>query len=339
MVEMKKTLIIHVGMEKSGSSSVQKTMNKNQTLLNESGYFYLGLMLEEFSSKLFNWQNIRGWTSFIAGDKEKHNKELIHLFNEINVNLSKNIHTLIWSNESLFNSVEFIEPTLNWLKTIFNIKVIGYVRKPDEWIQSAYLQWGIKHKTYTGPLKTFSEWVSSKSSPVIPFILRWKVLCEEVNFYDFGVVKNITNHFLFESIGIPTNKNIEIVRYNDTPSPAQLALFSLYNSSFNGEVLPYRIESLLNMNSIVSDKNSTQEFKDLVPSKEDLNAYCDSVKDDFKELQKVLVKSNYTFNKLNEPNLKKFDYTQSDINLELLKLCISMSERISDLEKNRGDDK
>lgn len=329
---MKRKLIIHVGMEKTGTSSIQLTSQQNIEQLKVNGISYLGLMLDKTPKKIFDWQNPRGWTQCITLDKKRFNRELVHLFNEIDNSTDDKIHTFLWSNESLFNRLHFIDIAIDWLNKNFDLHVVGYVRKPDAWIQSAYLQWGIKHKTYKGSMKSFAEWTGDKNFPALEFVTKWKMAVLNTSFYNFDSVRNITEHFFLECLNLKTDK-IDVMRLNDTPTAAQLALFTLFNSSFNEEVLPYRIEKLFNSNSICTDKETLEELSNLVPNQEELDRYCDSVSEETKALNSLLVYSDTKLSHSNEGyKLKKVEYNQSSINLELFKLCLSMSERIDKLE-------
>ena len=70
--------------------------------------------------------------------------------------------SLIWSRESL-SSYPFVKD----IERVRMIKdglpaarrrVVIYLRRQDEYYRSAYLQWTIKHKTYSGPTPRFDQW-------------------------------------------------------------------------------------------------------------------------------------------------------------------------------------
>jgi hypothetical protein len=329
----KRKLIIHVGMEKTGTSSIQYTAKRNVNNLKGKGIFYLGLMLEEFEVKKFHWQNVRGWRDFISQGENIANREIVSLFNEINDKLPDSYHTLVWSNESLFNRIDFLRAALGSLTEKFTVEVICYIRKPDAWIQSAYLQWGIKHKAYSGTMKSFSEWVQHRSFPVLEFVNKWKKITLSSCFYNFDNIENITEHFYLEYLNLSPTE-FDIVRLNDTPTPAQLALFTLFNSSFNEEVLPYRIENLFSKNMIPVGPNSPVELSDLVASQAELDRYCESIASETQTLDTLFENPDtQSISGTRTYKLKDLSYNQPSINLELLKLCLSMNERIEELEK------
>jgi hypothetical protein len=69
---------------------------------------------------------------------------------------------LIWSRESLSSSffvedIECVRMVKNGLPALRHHIVI-YLRRQDEYFRSAYLQWGIKHKTYSGRTVGLDEW-------------------------------------------------------------------------------------------------------------------------------------------------------------------------------------
>src|SRR3546814_15994242 len=70
----------------------------------------------------------------------------------------KVVHTLLWSNESFFDRNAQILEAFALLRDELDVTVVAYIRRHDSWARSAYMQWGLKHKTYTGRLKSFREW-------------------------------------------------------------------------------------------------------------------------------------------------------------------------------------
>lgn len=216
---MKRRLIIHVGMGKTGSTSIQMSLRSNEDLLEKMGVKYLGLMLENVNlPKEYSWQHSGGWHTLLRLGNEKSTEELVEAFAYVNDTLSSAISTLIWSNESLFFDFEQVN-AVKILEKIYDIHVIGYIRRPDDWISSAYLQWGVKHKTYTGPLQSFRQWSKVLPYTVAPRIDFWKSLFDRSDFFNFNAVGDVTRHFLEKSIPASSHE-IEVQRSNDTPPPA-----------------------------------------------------------------------------------------------------------------------
>ena len=56
---------------------------------------------------------------------------------------------MIWSNETFLGNDAIVFPAVQRLTEagVGALRIVAYVRRPDAWAQSAYLQWGIKHKT------------------------------------------------------------------------------------------------------------------------------------------------------------------------------------------------
>ena len=97
---MKRKLIIHVGMEKTGTSSIQLTSQQNIEQLKVNGISYLGLMLDKTPKKIFDWQNPRGWTQCITLDKKRFKHEFRAVFNS-------SLLSILFVDKYSFNSFSF----------------------------------------------------------------------------------------------------------------------------------------------------------------------------------------------------------------------------------------
>src|SRR5690554_5696112 len=100
----KRKLIIHVGMGKTGSSSIQQTFAKNKEFLASNGVAYLGLMMEHLPlPNQYEWRRVMGWVNLIKMPREEADQGLAHMLKIADDRLPKDLHTLVWSNESFFN--------------------------------------------------------------------------------------------------------------------------------------------------------------------------------------------------------------------------------------------
>ncbi len=154
---MKKRCIIHIGMPKTGSTSIQRTLYKN---LNDPAFFYAGLgnknhgkliaslFLEK--GKLYPAYRKEGYTS---EDIEKVNKKTKKRLTEsINSSIAD---TMIISGEGLAAALSF-EELINMRdflhKYFHNITIVAYVRPPGAFA-SSHLQQKVKGGLYDFDLK------------------------------------------------------------------------------------------------------------------------------------------------------------------------------------------
>ena len=233
-------LIVHIGAGKTGSTSIQSTLRENDKLLRSKKVLYLGLMLERTQFKLFDWQR----TSSVVMDfhqlsSKDATEQLLQVFRPIiNDAKSEGIHTLIWSNESLLGSNHNFLGALQQLTSEdIDVEILVYVREYASWAKSAYVQWGIKHKTYSGKLKTFHEW--SKSN-LPSFYRQMKDIVELMPNTLYVRNMNATNDVVIDFLHY-ANINIEgiqIYRDNDSPKNEELFLRALYNGKYKGSMGP-----------------------------------------------------------------------------------------------------
>jgi len=319
-------------MGKTGSSSIKFALKANKPLLTKNGIKYLGLMLEHTDEKLYEWQNIHGWPTFKREMKDEANNQLIGSFKHIEKTLSPQITQLIWSNETLFVNHEFISPTLLFLKEIFDVQVIAYIRRPDAWITSAYIQWGIKHKTYKGPLKRFKQWVNSRPFSLAPYMQQWTSMFSQTHFYNFDMIGDVAQHFVQEVIKIDS-EDIIISQKNVTLPPAAVALFAYYNSCFERQVHPREIESLLRKSGVLDTNNPLGNINNYLPKKEDIRSYLDKSVSDLKDINKILKGIGEPEIDTSEIRFNEFNAKQVDVNRALLQLIVYLSNRVNRLER------
>ena len=127
---MKRNLIIHFGVHRTGTTALQKTLKYNQKYLASQGVLYPDLGYKGDHAKI-------AW-GLIKQKKGNHTITPEWLIEAINKETSNNIHTIILSHED-FAQVDNYE----WLKTlskIYYIEIVIYLRRQDLWLESWYNQ-------------------------------------------------------------------------------------------------------------------------------------------------------------------------------------------------------
>ena len=66
--------------------------------------------------------------------------------------------TFILSNEGLFGEGgSALKIFIDEIGRQSDLKIIAYMRPVREWLPSAFAQWGVRHKTYEGPIQPFRQ--------------------------------------------------------------------------------------------------------------------------------------------------------------------------------------
>lgn len=123
---MKKiNLILHFGVHRTGTTTIQGFLKQNANKLIDEGFLYPHMG--------FDYKHVRVSWGIKSGRLNA--KKVIEL---IDSELSPNIHTVILSHEDFS-----IIPKLGWLKRLkdkFDVKAVFYLRRQDEWLESWYNQ-------------------------------------------------------------------------------------------------------------------------------------------------------------------------------------------------------
>lgn len=134
-----KTLFLHIGTHKTGSTSIQSVLTKEKEKLKEEGIYYLGGFRE-----LSKPMKVR--TEYDEDHVRKFQKKVKE---SINQSKFSNPHTYIASNEnwsgSTLNAYDNAALNAKILRDIFknfdfNIRIIVYLRRQDSFIESVYAQ-------------------------------------------------------------------------------------------------------------------------------------------------------------------------------------------------------
>lgn len=327
-------LIVHIGAGKTGSSSIQKTLSANHAPLKSKGFAYIGLMGEEAPHKSYPWQKAGGWPDLLANGRLQAQQQLQKMLTQTILSLSESGYAgAIWSNESIFGNDDLVIPVLKELEKLgVRVKIIVYIRRHDAWIRSAYLQWGIKHKTYNGPVKPFAEWRKTQrlnfSGGLKPWLdMKW----EDVAVRNFDTCGDVVLDFLrYYSL---QGSDIIVRRENETPNATALALWAIYNSQIKEKVLPIQLQKLLNQAGLLGKAPVTCDFSELLPKPEDIEAIKEEAATDRQRINEV-------FRAFSQPEMettplaaKEMVVTQNHINAALLLMIKKQHDQITVLTK------
>jgi len=328
--------IFHIGAGKTGSTSIQKTLQRNRIALKKNGIYYLGMMLNQNIKILkYKWQTHPAGSnieSFHKLEEEETTRQLLDVLAPV-VRKAKeeNIHTLIWSNESFFGRNYHFTKALEQLRDDFgiNIEIVVYVREYASWIYSSYIQWGIKHKTYTGAVKPFKEWSAQYNTSFYKPIHRLMRKTDlKVIVKNMSAKKDVVSDFL-EYAGIDPS-TLRLERENISPSNEEIFFRSVYNSMFDSKVFIKAYNENVG-NRIQQEVTVAEYFSSLVPDKKTVEELCKNTDKDRKQLNRLLVENGEV--PIDEcGKSRKNTLDESKVIMMLTQVVFDLSKRIEVLE-------
>ena len=226
-------LILHVGMGKTGTSSIQKALEANQAGLKAQKAHYLGMWFDFVDPRFHGIMGMRDVFDQTPEALEEFAGATVESLREIEAR--DEIDTFILSNEDLFGKIRKLDPFLSVLKRHLDLSIVIYVRDIHSWLPSAYAQWGIHHKVQKGPVKTFAEDAPRLVKTYRALALWQEKHGEHISFRKYDKSKDVVED-LAEAIG----KRLEPApaRHLERGEPVELLLRAAFNTRFQGEVFP-----------------------------------------------------------------------------------------------------
>ncbi len=162
-----KKLYLHIGTEKTGTTSIQHTLFTNRAFLEKSGYHFLQCAGKKNNraipasciadSRPDEFLRDRGVNSIEA--RRKFRQELLHTFTLEIESLPPSVHSVIISSEffhSRNNALDEVENVYDFLSPFFSkIKVICYLREQSK-VSTSHYSTALKSNTY----EDFAPWVN-----------------------------------------------------------------------------------------------------------------------------------------------------------------------------------
>lgn len=328
-------LIVHVGHGKTGSSSIQQSLKVVRDRLGQQGVHYLGLMLEYAQTEQRKpWQSESGSGLFFDQmDAEQASAELLAVLeSEVEQLRTAGIKRAIWSNEWLLERSQRVLPVLKALEERgLEIEIQCYVRRHDKWIQSAYAQWGLKHKSYTGQVRAFENWLpvfGSRDFRFAPAISLWDTFGDNLRLFNFDAVDDVVQHFL----SVNKITEIESKTENVSPDPVTMCAQAVFNSMKQDEVLPSAyatIERLLRRHEQII--SYTPPLNELFPSADALASLVRERADDIAKVNVLLAKSGEPLLSFESPPKLATHPSSWEVDRHLYKLVFALNEEINQM--------
>ncbi|TDK50901.1 polysaccharide biosynthesis protein [Antarcticimicrobium luteum] len=226
-------VILHIGMGKTGTSSIQTALANSGGQLAERGYSYLGMWFDLIEPR---FHGIAGQGAFFQSAPEEmkdHARKFLAALREKAA--QSGVNRFILSNEDIYAGVCQIAPFVSELRQHAAVRLIAYVRDPYEWLPSAYSQWAIFHKLHPGRIQSYQEF-SRHIVKVYSGFQLW-----EADFHDILTVRpfmksgNVVEDFsavLGLPLEVPEQRMLEQI------DVAEGVLRAIYNDRLRDGVVP-----------------------------------------------------------------------------------------------------
>lgn len=250
-------------------------------------------------------------------------------------NLERNGNRIaVWSNEWLVTRSRHSLPALRMLKARgIEIEIQCYVRRHDEWVQSAYLQWGMKHKAYEGPLREFKDWLpifGERELRFAPSLQIWDhEFGSQLKVFNYDAAGDVVQHFL----RVNDISGLTAINDNVTPAPEMLAAQAVFNSRNMRHVFPVEFESVRRLVK-QSDENrvTLPPLDHLTANVETLMKIVASRQDDIEEINRFLLRSGEPLLSFDKPVQQARHPSPWEMDQLILKLVYSVVEEFTQLK-------
>lgn len=227
-------LILHIGMGKTGTSSIQLALSQSAEKLKTQHARYLGMWFDMIDP---SFRGVVNQSKFFSQTPDTLQSQAITFYGIIEkIALEEHVDTFIISNEAFSGQASVLKPFLDEVTKRGNeVRVIGYVRNPGSWLPSAYIQWGIRDKTQKGPVPSYEKmarilvnWYNG--------LIEWSNLMRDIlDVRHYDAVGDIVTDFAQAAgldLEIPADRMLE--RGED----CEILLRALFANRFPQQVLP-----------------------------------------------------------------------------------------------------
>lgn len=318
-------IVFHVGMGKTGTTSIQGGLDVNADSLVKLKVRYLGPWFDVFDETYSGRANQRGFFSLPADEQIVFAKRYFEYLREISK--KDGVEIFIVSNESLWGQSNTLKPFFKTLASLMTVEFIAYARNPDDWLRSAYSQWGISHKTYQGRVRSFE----SRSRPLIKSyreVLEWvRLYGKDFMLCDYDTAGDVFEHFI-KSVGIKSGLTAR--RLHSRSSDAQLVLRLLLNDRHKEIVEPELFNKV-----VQSRGNRVLPLEKILENYFDYSEGPTIVKEQAEIFRKIkdATEIDLTLNTKSESVSKDINVLRNEILDHILEVTITLAERVYELEK------
>lgn len=231
-------VILHIGMGKTGTSSIQAALDHNHEKLHAQNTEYLGMWFDLLDPA---YVGFGGQDMFLSTPAEDMGAQAARFVELLNARAEQNgTTTFVLSNEGWYGEVKRFSPFVAALRALCDVQVLVYARPPRDWLPSAYNQWMIYHKTNPGPIMSYAQ-AARQLLQTYNGIMTWfdeygDILTLRPFHKGTDVVADFATH-LGLKLDIPEKRTLERVE------AAESVLRAYYNNRLNDPAFPHRFDN------------------------------------------------------------------------------------------------
>ncbi len=249
----RKRLVVHAGLGKSGSSAIQKYCRDHASELRDAGALYLGMYLERGDPSPIGFSSPDDLQRALTEDPAIEDRIVALLTSRIEAR--PGIDTFIWSHIGLAMHPGTMGRIIARLAPVCDTDVIFFFRHQATWLVSAYLQWGVKHKTSVGPIRAFHDWLpeaQSRGADYRRVIEGWRAAIgtDRLHLRSYDRADDVVADFLATARLPITAPDAATTRHYATPDQTVMTLFRLYQGQQDDEAVPGGLQRALSANGV-----------------------------------------------------------------------------------------
>lgn len=223
-------IIFHIGMGKTGTSSLQQTLAANADELQQQKTHYLGMWFGLIAPE---YNGLRGVPYLFCNSPEEQ-RALARRFYDACATKT-GFETFILSNEGIFDQIRRAVPFFEALGALADVSFVLYIRDPQSWLPSAFTQWGIRHKEQPGPVQPFETRARTLISSY-DAVRNWQEnFGERLQVRRHSPEIDVTQDFA-ETVGITLSPLDQ--RFLERGEDSEIVLRALFNDRYSDRVLP-----------------------------------------------------------------------------------------------------
>lgn len=231
-------IVFHIGMGKTGTTSIQYALRNGAAALDKQKAAYLSMWFEEIDPA---FKGLMGFSRFMAGNEQEKvagaDRFHAHLVDRA---AKEGIETFIFSNEGVFEAGPQLAPFFRRLKAKgLPMSFVAYVRDPRDWLPSAFTQWAIRHKTNQGPVQDFPTAARRVIGQYEGFRFWHENHGADLTVRRFESGLDVVEDFA-KTVGLELPKSD--IRRLARAEPADILLRAVFNTRFSEQVLPDRFD-------------------------------------------------------------------------------------------------
>ena len=318
-------VVFHVGMGKTGTTSIQHALDDNRDVLRTQDVEYMGSWFPMLKPALTEPNQLRRFRNetperiaeygeqfarYLTTQSDKHGTKLF-----------------ILSNEGLAGYSITFPPFAAAVSKVAQVRIIAYARNVWTWLPSAYAQWGMRHKTQNEKIRSFRDHSSELAETYMQPVNWSHYLGDLYELRSYDAAENVVSDFA-DAIGIKLPKSDH--RYLQRSEQSELLLRALFNDLHNEPVGAGKFSK-----AVMNNTGNVLELDEYVSRYFNFGAMGDAVRKHKETFDKIEERFgiDLTANPEKRPKRPSTDKMRERLFDLLMRITLDQSKRIDDLQR------